>query len=354
MDLEFENETSHANYAHALDLQEWKNISTERPLRIMVAGLGGVGKSTLVNRLFGLGEKESVAEEGCRGEATTEVVRRYHHKLKNGVVAIIFDTPGFDDPDMNEHRIIADMKLKTEAKLDVILYCISMERKSPRITEGDIRTISLLTKVFGASIWKNAIIVMTFANQACKNMRKEQYLQLREKIKEKLYDYLHEKAHVPRDIALGLPVVTAGHTDLEIPHEECENWKDRLFWEIIKRINPEVVTTLLKGKFMKEDFLKILGGGAGGGFVGVGVGASVGAGIGAAFGIIGGPFGIAIGAGVGAAGGGVIGGTSGATGVSAMIVRNIERIKDRLKVTRQERKIKQERRKSLHREHNHL
>ena len=49
---------------------------------------------------------------------------------------------------------------------------------------------------------------------------------------------------------------------------------------------------------------------------------------------------------MGAAGGGVIGGTSGATGVSAMIVRNIERIKDRLKVIHQERKIKQEKRKS--------
>ena len=233
-------------------LREWKDISKRRPPRVMVAGLGAAGKSTLVNNLFDL--EENVAEEGCRGGATTIVVGCHHHALKNGVQAIIFDTPGFDDPELKEHRIIADMKVTTEKKLDLILYCISMERKSPRITEGDIRTISLLTRVFGASLWKNAIIVMTFANQACKNMQKEQYLQLGKKIKEKLYEYLHEKAHVPRDIVLGLPVVTAGHTDLVIPHEECENWKDRLYWEVIDRINPEVATTLLKGKFMKEDF----------------------------------------------------------------------------------------------------
>ena len=206
---------------------------------------------------------------------------------------------------------------------------------------------SIRSSFFSVVIFMSAIIVMTFANQACNNMQKGKYLQVQEKMKEKLYDYLRDKAHVPGDIVSELPVVTAGYTAPVIPYE-CDNWKDRLYWEIIHRINPEVATTLLKGKFMKEDFLKLLGGGAGGGFVGVGVGASIGAGIGASLGIFGGPLGIAIGAGAGAAGGGVIGGTSGATGVSAMIVRNVERIKDRLKVIHQERKIKQERRKSLH------
>ena len=42
----------------------------------MVAGLGGVGMCTLVNHLFELGKKESVAKEGCRGEATIEVFGR--------------------------------------------------------------------------------------------------------------------------------------------------------------------------------------------------------------------------------------------------------------------------------------
>ena len=111
----------------------------------MVAGLGGAGKSTLVNRLFG--QAENVAKEGCAGQMTTQAVRRYNHTLKNGVKAIIFDTPGFDDPDIQEHRIIAEVKSETEGKLDLVIYCLSIERKGARVTNADIKAICLLTRV---------------------------------------------------------------------------------------------------------------------------------------------------------------------------------------------------------------
>ena len=77
--------------ANARDFAErqWINASKRVPMRIMVAGLGGAGKSTLINRLFGQDVNENLANEGCRGKATTEAVRCHKHKLKNDVEAII-------------------------------------------------------------------------------------------------------------------------------------------------------------------------------------------------------------------------------------------------------------------------
>lgn len=333
--------------AHAL--QEWEEISKRDPLRIVVAGLGGVGKSTLVNRLFGLRQEENVAEEGSghSGEATTMAVRRYRHKLKNGVEVIIFDTPGFDDPDINEYCIIADMKLKTEGMLDLMLYCVSVEKKGARVTQGDIRAIRLLTRVFGVELWKKAIFVVTFANMACDRLEKDEYFKLINTIKVKLRTNLLEKARMPNDIVAGIPVVTAGFTDPVILHEEnCQNWADRLFGLLLQR-NPKVASALLKGKLTKEEFVDMLGyglavsvtGGVAGGVAGAGAGAGIGAAIGAIVGAVGGPFGVAAGAAVGSGIGAAVLGIAGIGG-AAGVAWNFQKIKDKINIYWQTVKLK--------------
>ena len=63
--------------------------------KIMVARLGGVGKSTLVRCSFGYGR--NIAKKECIWEATTmmllknsmEAIICYHHKLKNNMEAIM-------------------------------------------------------------------------------------------------------------------------------------------------------------------------------------------------------------------------------------------------------------------------
>lgn len=244
--------------ARARAEQEWEEIWKRGTApRIMVAGLGGVGKSTLVNHLFGLGKEESVAKEGCSGKATTLAVRRYRHQLKNGVEATIFDTPGFDDAEINEHRILADMQLTAEEELDLLLYCVSLASPGTRVTQGDVRALRLLTNVFGSSLWKNAIFVVTFANVACMWAKKDQYDQLKRTIDEELRKHLKDKASVPADIVAEIPLATAGHTESMIKHEE-EDWVGRLFELLLKR-NSQTATALLKGGMStKEQFLAFL------------------------------------------------------------------------------------------------
>ena len=205
-----------AVHVNASDLHECTS-KRKSGKTIMVTGLAGAGKSTLVNRVFEL--------PGAQEEATKTVIC-YCHKLKNGVEATVFDTPGFDDPEINEHRIIADMKFISEQKLDLLLYCVSVASPGARVTQEDVGAFHLLTNVFGVSLWKNAIFVITYANVACERLQKDQYFQLLENVKKNLYTYLHEKAHIPMDIVSQIPLLTAGDTDPVLPYEK-EEWVQR-------------------------------------------------------------------------------------------------------------------------------
>ena len=321
--LKFEDADSALDFAE----REWINASKCPPMRIMVAGLGGTGKSTLINRLFGPG-----VNEGCRGKATTEC---HKHKLKNDVEAIIFETAVFDDPDIDEHRIVAEMKLKTEGKLDLLLYCLSIASSYARVTRGDVRAICLLTNVFDPPLWNNAIFVLTFANVACTGWVKtqDQYEQLIETIDKELRKQLKDKARVPEDIVSKIPVVAAGYMKpVNEPHEQM-NWEEKLFRKLLER-NPETSTALLKAKMSnKEQFIAIVAGAflAGGiaGSGGAGAGAGVVAGVGALVGALGGPFGAAGGAAVGSVVGAGTFGILGLVGSAGTLMLERNKFKDR-------------------------
>ena len=110
-----------------LNLQAWKEHAQERPLRLLVCGLGGVGKSTLVNRLLQLGN-EKWAEEGMHGKATTSVVSKYERTTERGIKVCLFDTPGFNDVELSDEEVVAmilkETEAQTEGKLDLVLFCL--------------------------------------------------------------------------------------------------------------------------------------------------------------------------------------------------------------------------------------
>lgn len=335
-----------ASRAHARAEREWEEISKRGPVRIMVAGLGGTGKSTLVNRLFGPGLEESdSAKEGCSGKATTRAVQRYHHKLKNGVEAIIFDTPGFDDPNINEHRIVADMELTAEENVHLLLYCVSLASPGARVTQGDARVLCLLTNVFNSSLWNNAIFVVTFANFACMwTKSQEHYMDVTKTIREELRAQLKSKARVPENVASEIPLVTAGHTELVIEYEQ-EDWVGKLYGKLLER-NTEIATALLKGKMnTKEKFVELIVATLATS-TGTGVGVGIGAGLGALGGALGGPIGIPIGVAIGSAIGGGILLILGASASAGTLMWRRKRFKDRIEVARELKEIKKEMKKA--------
>ena len=222
-------------------VQQWKKSSNERPLKFLVAGRGGVGKSSLVNNLLELDRSsDKGAREGFTGSATTQAVCK-HTGSKHGIKVIAYDTPGFQDLQLTEEGIIAELVEKTDSMVDVCLYCASLD--GMRISQEDRRICSLLTNAFKPTLWEKAIFVLTFANSD--KVGRSDYEALVDCYKSSLQDCLKD-AGVPDDKVNDIPFCTAGYTDPQLMCDGCSNWQDRLYVEIIKKADPAVTPALLK------------------------------------------------------------------------------------------------------------
>ena len=214
-------------------LQSWIECDQERPLRLLVCGLGGVGKSTLVNSLLQLKDEKSAGE----GKQEGAIVSKYERTTERGIKVCIFDTPGFGDLDVSNEEIVAMMKKKTEGQLDLLIYCISLGAPA-RVQRADIDALRILTRAYTNEIWKKAIIVLTFANQLAETkLSADDYIEVVENIKQ---SFIKELRKVYKDKVSQLPIVTAGYNPI-LKYEEDKSpqaWDDRLYLEMLKRVYP--------------------------------------------------------------------------------------------------------------------
>ena len=314
-----------------MHLEAWKEAAKDRPLRVLICGRGGVGKSTLVNRLLQLKLNEKWAEEGRSGGATTSVVSKYERTTDRGIKVCLFDTPGFDDVDISNEEIIAMMENETEKKLDMVFYCISLGG-SARVQRSDVQAIKIMTAAFSSEIWTKSVIVLTFANELEKKIDNEiKYKEAITSVQEKVKQVLRKDAHMKEEIISQLPIVTAGHTEpiLKYEAEECQavgGWDNRLFLKALEQVDPQVFPTLFEVRWSWKDLGVALGGGGSG----TAVVGSTGAGLGALFGIPAGPVGAGIGALIGGGIGAVIGAIGGA-GIGVLVFQLVK-IKSILKI----------------------
>lgn len=310
-----------------MHMDTWREAANERPMRVLVCGLGGSGKSALVNRLLQLKKDERWAEEGRRIGAATSIVSKYERSTERGMKVCLFDTPGFDDIDMSNEEIIARMEDKTEKKLDLLLYCVSLSGAA-RVQQSDIQAIKIMTQAFSSDIWKKAMIVLTFANEFEKNVASAaEYKETITQIEESMREVLRNDAYISEDIISEMPIVTAGYTDsvLKYDADECESaggWSNRLFLKALERVEPAMFPALFEVRYSWKDLVAAMRGV----IIGAGFCAGIGAIAGAPFGFVGAAIGATIGTGIGAWIGTV-------TGVGAgVLVFNLAKTKSILKI----------------------
>ena len=143
-------------------LQWWRNDISQ--MTIATLGETGVGKSTLLNGLFGVKEFK---EGDTLDPGTTEVVT--HQYVRNGVLVTVHDCPGLLDGSGNEGTYLVGLQAKTRKGIDLMLYCISMKETRAYLTDDPTdatkkSAVTIVTEAFGRDIWKNTMFVLTYAN----------------------------------------------------------------------------------------------------------------------------------------------------------------------------------------------
>lgn len=114
---------------------------------IMVVGGTGVGKSSLINKVFGFSE----AKIG-HSEPVTRGCQRFSHE---NIPVVIFDSEGYEviDGELSsanfEHVVLAEIKkrknLELNEQIHLFWYCISVA--SHRLTDYDIKNIKILSSL---------------------------------------------------------------------------------------------------------------------------------------------------------------------------------------------------------------
>ena len=229
--------------------QGW--LSGSNSVNMLVTGKTGVGKSSLINGVIG----KEVAEEGDSLDRGTVEVQAFAFKYHE-VDITIWDSPGLQDGLDKEEEYIRDMQRKGCANSDLVFYCAKMT--DTRFRKEDHDAIRKLTIGLGKHIWKNAIFVMTFANDVRARRERGQKLTpdeerkrnstfFKQRIEEwraKLVGAVTE-AGVDAKVAASIPIVPAGY-DQEQELPDRDNWLSPLWYASILRMKERSQPALLK------------------------------------------------------------------------------------------------------------
>ena len=208
---------------------------------ILVVGNACTGKSALINKMIGKGEarehEERVDERRKLGK-----INAYNYSVE-GVSATFLDTPGLHGGKCDDVEYVCYMKEIRCDKADRLLYCIKMS--NTRFQQEDRETITILTKELGKEIWKNAVFVLTFANDVVARLeRKHKHHPNRKPVHKAFKELVStwkkvlsaevEKTGIDSKVAKSIPVVPAGYelNSIEKSYlEDGNDWKEAL-WQV--------------------------------------------------------------------------------------------------------------------------
>ena len=221
-------------------LNEW--IKNSSSVSIFVTGKTGTGKSTLVNGIVGT----AVCEEGHSLKPETTQVESFD-LTKNGIKVIVWDSPGLQDGTTDESKYLDDIQRNCKGNIDLILYCIDMS--ATRFVSGnpDIKAMKQLTDTLGQDMWKNALIVLTFANEYIlqvkydfdnpENLRKN-FLDEVESWKGIIYKAMQEEVELDPQLVKNIAVVPAGYYNTPEIVAGAGLWLSKLWKESVSATRP--------------------------------------------------------------------------------------------------------------------
>ena len=226
-------------------------------VNIVVAGVTGSGKSTVINAMCGAvpregqaardGEIDLPAKEGHTLDHETQGVECYEAQTTTYETAAVcaaagddnrtariytirvWDSPGLEDGTGRGRTYVLQLKEKCGNSIDMLLYCIDISKKRSIVPEM-VPGIALVTNILGCDVWKHSMIVLTFANILENNIEEEID---QEAVLHVFLSRVHQwqenvrlaliTAGVPDVIVQQIPIEPAGH--YTTPH-----LPDRIHW----------------------------------------------------------------------------------------------------------------------------
>ncbi|KAL6906436.1 hypothetical protein ACP4OV_004037 [Aristida adscensionis] len=154
------------SFDRAREMAERLEATGDEPLdfscTILVLGKTGVGKSATINSIFDDRRLDTDAFDSST-RRVQEIVG-----MVEGVKVKVIDTPGLScsslEQNHNQKVLNSVKRLINKHPPDIVLYFDRLDMQSR--DNGDVPLLQTITKVFGTSVWFNAIVVLTHAASA--------------------------------------------------------------------------------------------------------------------------------------------------------------------------------------------
>lgn len=247
-----------------VDLKDYIE-SGKNSLKFVVSGKMGVGKSSLINGLIG----KNLAKEAQSPLSVTDEINAYELTIKTSDKSIdksvkveIMDCPGLGDPVNDEEANLSEIS-KHCRDADLLIYCLDMRG---RMTLADTTGMKEFTQRVGPDVWKNAIFVLTFANEAVPSKprpvgwlekftfghfgssvdpeRKENFRLLLTAKEEEIPNLFRNTLKLPEVYSSSVSIVPAGYH--KIPPPDQTDWLSEFWFTALRKIKWHHIYTLIE------------------------------------------------------------------------------------------------------------
>ena len=208
-------------------------------LHILVVGITGSGKSSLLNALVG----SEVFEEGDTLDSCTEHVSAQKTECLN--VLRVWDSPGLLDGKNKDSQYLREIGIILEkfSPGDLILFCIKAEA---RFRPGNDHIIAMLKlkKKFGTKFLKNLAIILTHVDnvtsRAGNKDKKQYYLDRIHEFKEKIRTVLKNDLKLSHEDAENIKIIPVQHLSGGDTLPDGTRWLSSLWFECLSSI-PDII-----------------------------------------------------------------------------------------------------------------